>query len=531
MASFSQRRRRIVAVAAFAVVFLCLAAVVLPADETTELLPPPPPTHRSRPVSVAPPPTDEEGEGLPSSPTEQPARGDDVTTTREAVEDPSTTSPRLPNGPPGLSRTFTSSTAASFFVPIHQRANHVALELIFDDVVLQSCDAHSVTLETVATMLGRTRVQATISRCEAVLGNTVEETRKHLEAVAPSWFVAGYSDSTGTMLLKRRSKLFVFCIGGGNDGRANFVERTWGQRTPIQWYTDTWTPQLRPIVDLHPLYKKDPFNLLAFKISRIWQRVYEDYGNHYDWYVRLWDDNYFHEENAYNVLGRFQLPHYQREHEPLMVAKMAWRNMGVNAVYPFAGGGAGWFLNRAGLHRIGPNVARGEQWFQEFRNRKDIFLKHHIHDEDVFLTAWFHNEGVAFQNAPGLEHVSPGMQQKQRCLSNDMIYKLRWDPNVTIYFDYPAHEAQFRQEDAWYAFTKPIVWHYMSPSRLVHVETLLYPHRKPEFARDAIPKTAADAAKPNRKCYPGVPSPEPQRGLSRYETPLPDPPLVQLGTV
>lgn len=425
----------------------------------------------------------------------------------------------LPNGPAGQKGVFDATEAAAYFVPLGRRQNRNALTKIFDSIVVQ-CENSVIPDfdQTITTALGRTRVVASLSDCQNILGHEVETVRGWLRKNAPSWYVANSGNSMLT--LKRRSKIFTFCIGGGNDGRANFVEATWGQRTPIQWFMDKWSDELRPIVDLHPNYIKDPFGLLTFKISRIWQRVHEDFGaGDYDWFVRLWDDNYFLEENAFNVLGRMDMS------RPLMVGKIGWRNMGKAAVYPFAGGGAGWFLNKRGLQLVGPSIQNAEKWFFNFRARRDIFLKHHIHDEDVFLTAWFHLLNISFVNAPGLEHVSPGNEQKQRCLADDVLYRLRWKEDETIYFDYPAHEEQFRIEDAWYAYTKPIVWHYMSPRRLLRLEALLYPNRGDELKKYNPPRTNADVAKKNRQCYPGVPDPPPPRGKSVFETPLPDPPL------
>lgn len=366
-----------------------------------------------------------------------------------------------------------------------------------------------------AVLLGRVRISV---QCEGPAGgafDSQEAVGAFLWKHAPMWYVSSWSPTSWR--LTRRQRVFVFAITGGSDGRAAFVERTWGQRTPIVWFADKYTPDLRPIVDLHPMYLKDKFRFLTFKISRIWQRVYEDYGSGaYNWYIRLWDDNYFYEEALHNTLGRLD------PSAPLMAGKIGWRYMSDTAIFPFAGGGAGWFLSKAGLERIGPSIADAEKWFVEFRRRRDIFLPHDIHDEDVFLTAWFHLRNITFINIPGVEHVSPGLGWRQRCLDDATLHALRWDPNTTIYFNYPAREPQFRIENATYAYTKPLVWHYMSPSRLVTLETLLYPHRKSEFV-GPIPRTASDQAKPKRKCYPGTPMPLPLRGESVFETELPDP--------
>lgn len=430
---------------------------------------------------------------------------------------------RYPTGAPGNTMTISSveELRSAFPLPFPVRP---PLD-IYDTVTLTEEACSGLTAEDaghLATLLGRTRLAVTCKGGASKAADFVSSedmARTFLGAEAPSFYIAAWgagSSSTG-WAFKRRLSVFLFAITGGNDGRATYVERTWGQRSPMVWYGDKWTSDLRPVVDLHPMYNKDRFKYLTFKISRIWQRVADDYGGHYDWYARLWDDNYFYEEALHNTLGRLD------PGKPQMAGKIGWRYLSDSAVFPFAGGGAGWYLSKAGLAQIGPTIPDAEKWFIEFRRRRDIFLPHDIHDEDVFLTAWFHLKNVTFVNIPGVEHVSPGNRGKQRCMDDKVLYDLRWDPATTVYFNYPATEPQFRIENATYAFTKPVIWHYMSPSRLVRLETLLYPKRKVEFTPPFL-RTASDIVKPKKKCYPGTPMPLPMRGQSVFETPLPDPP-------
>lgn len=434
--------------------------------------------------------------------------------------------PQLPNGGPGHHRDFTATLLLEQCRPLWERHNQ-ALPFILDsaavsaDTCIELVGATGDTLKeafasSLAVLLGRTRVSVQLLVApDSCPPKFVAALQGLLWRQAPSFFVAQKGQSYE---LRRRLHLFVFAITGGKDGRAVYAERTWGQRTPIQWFADAWNPELRPIVDLHPKYLEDPFKLLTYKISRVWKRVYSDFGGEgYDWYARLWDDNYFLEENLYNSLGRLNPA------RPALAGKIGWRYLADSAIFPFAGGGAGWFLSRAAMKVFGPSIDAAEKWFPVLRARKDIFLPHFVHDEDVFLTAWLSKIGVNFTNIPGVEHVSPGLRAKQRCLNDSMLSALRWDPSATIYFNYPAKEPQFRIENATYAYVKPIVWHYMSPRRLVALETLLYPSRKREFS-GPVPATVADIAKKSRQCYPGVPDgPTPPRGQSVFETPLADP--------
>jgi hypothetical protein len=320
---------------------------------------------------------------------------------------------------------------------------------------------------------------------------------------------------------------------------------------------------LRPIVTKHPKYLEDKFRFLVFKLSRIWQHVHQHFGPRrwqqqgredsqlnddadgggcafgaatpgamwYDWYVRLWDDNYFLEENFHHVSWMLR-----PQQQPVMIGKIGWRYMSDTAIFPFAGGGAGWFLSGKGLDQVGPSIPEAEKWFVTFRARKDIFLPHEMHDEDVFLTAWFHLVNVSFVNVPGVEHVSPGMSHKQRCLSDATLLQLRWNDSAVIFFDYPAKKPpKFSLDGQWYAFGKPIVWHYMSPTRLLRLESLLYPERSVMLQQQAskrseagalppVVKTGADVMSLRKKCYPGVPDgPLPPAGKSMYETRRPPP--------
>jgi hypothetical protein len=443
--------------------------------------------------------------------------------------------PRLPNGGAGLHLAVTSSDMQVRFVGLLRR-NGLPIPTIWDTATVSfPCEAPAASdavadMAAFAILLGRVRLRCVVQCLPAghPLSN-LDGVQDFLRRLAPAWRVAsrkhGAAAQDRTITLVRRVKTFIFAITGGKDGRAKFVEQTWGQRSPIQWYGDVWADELRPIVDLHPKYVKEPFNLLTFKINRIWERVHQDFGaGRYDWYIRLWDDNYFYEENLHEMLGRI-------DHDRLVMAgKVTWRNMGkVDAVFPFAGGGAGWYLSQRGLKRFGETIAESEEWYVKFRARRDIFLPHGLHNEDVFLTAWLSKINVSFVNIPGVEHVSPGMSNKQRCMTNTVLRDLRWKPDVTVYFDYPsdAPVLRLKEDNSTYGFTKPIVWHYMSPTRLVKLETLLYPERVADFADAKIMKTKSDEVKANKKCYPGVPPTGlPPRGRSMYEPPLPDPPVV-----
>lgn len=341
--------------------------------------------------------------------------------------------------------------------------------------------------------------------------------------------------------LERRAKVFIFGITGGNiasSRRARYAEWTWGARSPIQWFADQWDENIRPIYkDQHPLYLKDKFNYLTFKISRVWQIVYKYYWSlshqRIDWFIRLWDDNYFYEENLFPIL--YRLPHViNPQRDEVLAGKLGWRHLGPpDAIFPFAGGGAGWYLTSAGMKKFGNSIDDMEKWIPVLRAKKDIFLPHGMHDEDVFLTAWIGTLlKINCTNIPGVEHVSPGMAAKQRCLSDETLFDLRWKDDVTIFFDYTgAKSRELRVEDTWYSYTKPLIWHYMSPRRLLKLEGLLYEERKkskggdlPQNPEDA-PSTSVDLPprKKGKTCYPGVPpGGAPPRGFSLFEKPLPE---------
>ena len=348
-------------------------------------------------------------------------------------------------------------------------------------------------------------------------------------------------------------------------------------------------------------------------------------GGNYDWYIRLWDDNYYFEENLSNIVGRLDA-----DAAKVMVGKIGWRNMGKDAVFPFAGGGAGWFLSKAGMRAVGPSFAppsaseselaadppapyapgglnptlSGEEWFSAFRDRRDIFMKHGLHNEDVFLTAWFALMNVTMWNVPGVEHVSPGMWPKQRCMSDLALFRLRWEGwavgdsagspasrlpfsplssgnagggesatkdaaavaydgaesasvYASLFYDYPVPDPRFLLEEPPHSYAKPLVWHYMSPTRLVGLERALYAEalEKQRAAEPAgasewaplwgppalsLPKTASDkppkARSRKKSCYAGVPQIQkatgewvrevPPAGGSIFEKLLSDPPLL-----
>jgi hypothetical protein len=508
-------------------------------------------------------------------------------------------SEELPNGGPALLYTSASWLVVERLFVRSGAALNQPIRTIWDYAALgEGCsvadptrripDGSSLdktrTLRALGAALGRVRLVAFVC-VPAKMGVSNAEIQLELFRRAPMWRIrrsqvlpGGTSGDVQRFVLEKRQRVFPFAITGGKDGRASYVERTWGQRTPIQWYGDLWDERIRPIVDLHPKYVEQPFDLLVFKISRIWQRVFEDFGSAavefayndplnrlnvdltqeqrdilaelrsdvgsrtnitspsetatgragtaggYDWYIRLWDDNYFLEENLHQALVRFD------PQSLIMTGKMAWRFLAVGILYPFAGGGAGWYLSTEAMDVLGPSVAKADVWFVEFR-RKPIYLPREYHDEDVFLSAWLDIIGVDFKNIPGAEHVSPGLKSKQRCMRDEDAYQLRWDPKATAYFEYPVKEAALRIDAEPYAYSKPINWHYMSPRRLLRLEQVIYPDRANDFRGERPRKTNADVTRvrtTTKGCYPAVPEdmPVPPRGLSIFEVFVPDPPIT-----
>ncbi|KAJ9469019.1 hypothetical protein DIPPA_13057 [Diplonema papillatum] len=449
----------------------------------------------------------------------------------------------LPNG--GPSRLFTGNwTAASQTFQHPAEDPREPIPGVVDWVVV-GCGAgeRAFDLASVAAsgaferLLSRTRLAAVLCLAASRSADVVVELEPLLWRRAPAWRIVRVDSTSSTVavLLERRVRAFVFGITGGTDGRAAYVERTWGRRTPVQWYADRWDSHLRPIVDEHPMYAKNPWGLMTYKITRIWQRdggrvergrpanseTPASFAAHfregYDWYVRLWDDNYFHEENLHGALGHLD------PSKPVTAGKAGWYSLSTTAKVPFSGGGAGWFLSTTAMDRFGLSIDAAEAWMPVFR-AQPIRLTHDLHNEDIILSVWLDKIKVSFINILGVEHVSPGLGPKQRCMSNETLYSLRWDRNASVYYE---TDLTFLLENTTYGYTKPLVWHYMSPNRLVRLETLLYPDAGAQFAGETLPQTNAELANPKKKCYPGVPpGPALPRSGGVFETPLADPAIV-----
>lgn len=383
-----------------------------------------------------------------------------------------------------------------------------------DVVVMDSTTPKEVYL----TMLGRVRKFAVWLN-----GNdaTFEKMKGHVLGMSQPCWERGPS-SPDAFLLRRPNFLLTFGVTGGvkEVNRAVWAEKTWGRRTPVVWYSDVTHPTLMPHIVTHPLYEKDKFAYLSFKMTAIWQHVfltyYQEAGspNAFEWYIRLWDDNFFYEENFHRIVRR--LPrHFIKT--PACFGKVGVRVLSSadSENHKMMGGGAGWFITAPGM-QWAKNVSMCDRITLSYENRRGIFLPHRLHDEDILLSICMARERLQFYNIPGVEHVSPGMNGKQRCLSQEKLKQLRWDDKASIIYSYPTRDKAVTVDGQSMAYSKPIVWHYMSPLRLVNLEVLLYPERSAELS--PLPQaTPIDIPKPRKKCYPGVPDQMPAVGLSVFD--------------
>eukprot|EP00760_Papus_ankaliazontas_P031535 PhM_4_TR5328/c1_g1_i1/m.21792 len=447
-----------------------------------------------------------------------------------------------------------SDSTRPSFVPHSSRTTHVKWESLLRPapeavyiphgdiaVVASAADDEDKTTAAILRLAGRARKLAIVittttdrNSCDALV--------KAFAHHQPGFEFVPSSTITRGCVFKRPAFLLTFALTeGGRDGKhvkAIHVERTWGRRTPLVWYSDVAHTEVQPHIVGHALYTRNKFDYLSFKLTAIWQHVYDNYfqmrderrRNAYEYYIRLWDDNYFYEENFYRLTLRIgsiaRRRGLTREFDPykraICYGKVGFRYMSAAEQHFFLGGGAGWFITAEGMRRFaGENNASKEcdTTMLRYEHRKDIFLAHALHDEDILLSICMTKKNVTFYDVPGIEHVSPGSNWRQRCVSDVALKKLRWDDGACISYAYPTKKPEHSVDAlTWTAYTKPVVWHYMSPRRLVSLELLLYPERKQRDFPDGLPAaTVVDAPKRGRGCYPGIATPTPVLGQSEYD--------------
>ena len=214
----------------------------------------------------------------------------------------------------------------------------------------------------------------------------------------------------------RGGGIFVFAISHPTslEGEISCRE-TWAKRLNVTWFSTEKTFPDTIVVSAEP---NTYMNIFA-RVIKIWAYVYKEYKG-YDWYVRLWPDNYVYHDRLLQLLESYD------PGKPQILGTVSYHGK-----YEFVGGGAGWALSRAAFR----NWIQHDGDSLEGCERPDDISSNYSFAEDVIICT---------------------------CLSHSKVRLVhRGDVFLSFPFDHEEN-ARVTPED----FKRIVTLHYMSPQQI-----------------------------------------------------------------
>jgi UDP-glucose 4-epimerase len=244
-----------------------------------------------------------------------------------------------------------------------------------------------------------------------------------------------------------QGRFFYFGITHGNNHeKALAAHQTWGQRASggVIWYTTSGAQNMFPfIVISHP--ENNGYKRIFFRVLEIYRHVWQYYPG-YDWYIRVWDDNFVVTENVEKFLMT------KRSDENVEFGY--FRQVPGPQPFPLVWGGPGNFMSQSSLSTIAENVTD----CIEFARGLERKYPNHVKDwkwqaEDVFISAFRTDRGSKMVWTDGMYPFAPGPDKEQAvaCRSKQ---KFTVDPDAD---KYP---------------TEVLTLHYVGPAQMIRLNHL-----------------------------------------------------------
>jgi len=248
--------------------------------------------------------------------------------------------------------------------------------------------------------------------------------------------------------------LYVAITHAKNHALARVADRTWGRRAraagaPVVWYSTAPDAVLRPRVVLAADGADSSYENLTLRMLRVWEDVMTEFPG-FDWYVRVWDDNYVVHENVAAMAALFNAS------EPVEIGRVH-----INAVEPlgpFVDGGGGSLLSGEAAARF--NATRCEAFARSFPGADGCRFS----CEDAWISKCREREGVRAISRRGFMHGSPA----------ELGYTDR-----QAWCHCPFRETTgdgVLPHESGPAALQPLVMHYMTAGTMASLDRVWYSH-------------------------------------------------------
>jgi hypothetical protein len=233
--------------------------------------------------------------------------------------------------------------------------------------------------------------------------------------------------------IPKHSKDFFYfgCTHSSQDAKLQTAIRTWAGPLGVIWYRDTAGAGVNHVIS-HP--GGNAYNQITWRLILIWKHVYNHYPD-YNWYVRLWDDNYIIKP-SFEALAV--------GHDPNDLIEIG--RLGDFNGKTFVGGGAGSLLSKGAMNEWGKRIGECEAWLNS-RAQSEISCAFTC--EDVLISICRSRVGVRFIIGKGLYSHAPSHKNVMK-----MTYR----------------DIECNREGAWELVNSiisiPRSFHYVSPSEM-----------------------------------------------------------------
>eukprot|EP00937_MAST-01D_sp_MAST-1D-sp2_P001657 g1657.t1 len=202
------------------------------------------------------------------------------------------------------------------------------------------------------------------------------------------------------------------------------AHRSWVQRCPgFVWYSDRPDRELNATVV--SITASDAYKDVAHRVVEVWRHVHRHHGG-YDWYVRLWPDNFVFPERLASLADSLD------PRAPVYVGRLA-EIPRVTGLAPglFVGGGASGLVSRQALRAW--FALAGECSPPQMHGLIDRLPAPARHMEDVIVSHCLAEAGVSFVcalgfNAQRLGHAEVQMSPAEAAAGRAAAQDLPWRP-------------------------------------------------------------------------------------------------------
>ena len=133
--------------------------------------------------------------------------------------------------------------------------------------------------------------------------------------------------------------VFYFAISHPTSIRQELAAReTWAHDISITWYNTVPTLPHTVVLSADP----NTYENILERVLKVWEHVHREHSG-YEWYVRLWPDNYVFCERLENLLKLYS------PKAPQLIGRVGHVDFGTEKQTDFVTGGSGWALSGSAL--------------------------------------------------------------------------------------------------------------------------------------------------------------------------------------